>query len=739
MSRHSLTVPTHKLNHKCVGKEAICVFIEALTANGPLNEPHNGEETPEMVDCISNSKDSGRKNVTVPTVYSDIPAVERTRRPSPKDFLVVAFNFHVNALLESAPPSLLREKLIHFMEYDWHDIVKVLEGGEIDSVEDVKAHWRQIELLVGDTNDILLQEGALLLSLVLGETDLVSEFYASVEDMEMCISEGMRDKSLPNVVRSLLPKFKTSLIQCRKEAQKVLESGMQGDKRTDALVSQRKKLFTQFEAFVNQTPQSRYRELFKRQCYKVLMSLQNCQRSPLKAPQLAAFSLSLRAVAANTGDSNLFGKLFHVIYTTLRDANESPTRQIASILAAQCNEILSQHGHLLSPLVIEVLKTQGKAAVEYIAESVSERSAPESEGWLSQLVDAVSSAVHEWWVKPVEGKDLPAAEGPVTAFEIIASVDPALAGTIDDFLKFVRAILVGVPLKAQQPVALQCLLESELHIVDHLKKNCEGATKGELEMEIKREFTKHVNSLWPSIVENLDPEISKALNKKYAETFKTLTRTTVLESLIRRVGKLTLDPRVQALASFVIMLNSFVSGVEGLSHTRSLSRGIWRKALCPTFTKGENSFYYLRSLSLADAEVNTCMERGSETEQILQIWRDLYTEESLCLSRMNRTQATVNYDTAPPTRFRLPTDLDIDCTESFMKRLINFHDETIIQHCQLGRTEDSPKTWIFPTSNHPSGSFITVRRMERKSLQLIPNSTQHKPHSCSVDGLSTHS
>eukprot|EP01053_Blabericola_migrator_P006952 Blabericola_migrator_1__6951@NODE_3520_length_1711_cov_9_330292_g819_i5_p1_GENE_NODE_3520_length_1711_cov_9_330292_g819_i5NODE_3520_length_1711_cov_9_330292_g819_i5_p1_ORF_typecomplete_len303_score54_07_NODE_3520_length_1711_cov_9_330292_g819_i51501058 len=275
---------------------------------------------------------------------------------------------------------------------------------------------------------------------------------------------------------------------------------MQGDKRTEALVTQHKKLFTQFEAFLNQTPQSRYRDLFKRQGYKCLMSLQNCQRSPLKAPELAAFSKSLRAVAANTGDSKLFGKLFHVIYTTLRDANQSPTPQVASLLTAQCNEILSQHGHLLSPVVIEVLKLQGEAAVKCISESgcVSERSASMSNGWLSSLVDAAAGIVHKWWGECADDEeDSTTYEGPVTATEVIASVDPALAGTIDHFLKYVRASLVNAPLKAQQHIALQRFLQSEHHIVESLKRRCKDATKSEMETEIKQKFISHVNSCLP--------------------------------------------------------------------------------------------------------------------------------------------------------------------------------------------------------------------------------------------------
>eukprot|EP01053_Blabericola_migrator_P005734 Blabericola_migrator_1__5733@NODE_2907_length_2216_cov_5_424383_g1826_i0_p1_GENE_NODE_2907_length_2216_cov_5_424383_g1826_i0NODE_2907_length_2216_cov_5_424383_g1826_i0_p1_ORF_typecomplete_len430_score51_06GIIM/PF08388_11/3_1GIIM/PF08388_11/2_9e02Pkip1/PF06878_11/8_4e03Pkip1/PF06878_11/0_24NADH_dehy_S2_C/PF06444_11/6_1e03NADH_dehy_S2_C/PF06444_11/0_57DUF4294/PF14127_6/4_4e03DUF4294/PF14127_6/1_9e03DUF4294/PF14127_6/0_47_NODE_2907_length_2216_cov_5_424383_g1826_i07172006 len=410
---------------------------------------------------------------------------------------------------------------------------------------------------------------------------------------------------------------------------------MQRDKRTTALVTQQKKLFAQFEAFVDQTPQSRYRDFFKRQGHKCLMSLQNCQRSPLRAPGLAAFSRSLKAIAANTGDLDLFGKLFHVIYTTLRDADKSPTPQTASVLAAQCNEILSQHKHLLSPLVIEILKVQGEAAYKCVTESVTERSVSISDGWLPQLVESVSNLVHKWWGADVDEQGLPAKQGPVTASEIIASVNPALAGTIGYFLKFIQAVLVDVPLGPQQLSALQRLLQTELHIVGHLKKTGEDATKSEMERYIKQEFISHVDSLWPFIINYSNADISKALNKKYTDTFKTLTQTSVLSSLIQRVTKLTCDRRVQALTSFVMMLNSSVRGVGGFTCWAEIESGwdkvgfacearvdqtLWETVICPVlFPNGSNSlnFWRYQYLPSTPMDVYTCTSIGSLTDQIL--------------------------------------------------------------------------------------------------------------------------
>eukprot|EP01053_Blabericola_migrator_P012515 Blabericola_migrator_1__12514@NODE_792_length_6486_cov_25_403022_g561_i0_p4_GENE_NODE_792_length_6486_cov_25_403022_g561_i0NODE_792_length_6486_cov_25_403022_g561_i0_p4_ORF_typecomplete_len138_score26_33_NODE_792_length_6486_cov_25_403022_g561_i0132545 len=90
----------------------------------------------------------------------EIASKDTERLPS-KDSLVASSNLHIDALLESAPPSPLEEKLTHFVEYDWHDIEKLLEGGEIDSVETSD--------LIGDKLSYLWEthEGAVLLSLVL--------------------------------------------------------------------------------------------------------------------------------------------------------------------------------------------------------------------------------------------------------------------------------------------------------------------------------------------------------------------------------------------------------------------------------------------------------------------------------------------------------------------------------------------------------------------------------------------
>eukprot|EP01053_Blabericola_migrator_P004031 Blabericola_migrator_1__4030@NODE_2226_length_3096_cov_10_601519_g1402_i0_p1_GENE_NODE_2226_length_3096_cov_10_601519_g1402_i0NODE_2226_length_3096_cov_10_601519_g1402_i0_p1_ORF_typecomplete_len265_score35_81SesA/PF17107_5/0_18_NODE_2226_length_3096_cov_10_601519_g1402_i013962190 len=237
-----------------------------------------------------------------------------------------------------------------------------------------------------------------------------------------------------------------------------------------------------------------------------------------KSPRIGGFLQipqgSSGAVAASTGDSELFGKLFHVIFTTLRDTDESPTPHFASLQAAQCNEILSQHGHLLSPLVAEILKAQGEAAYKCVTESVADRSVSISEGWLSALVETVSNLVHEWWGLSEAGEEgLPARQGPVTASEVIASVNPALAGTIGHFLRSVRAALVDIPLDTQQHVALQRLFQSEHSIVDPLKRTCKSTTKSEMETKIKRNFISRVNSLWPPLSKVLIPKSPKLLTR----------------------------------------------------------------------------------------------------------------------------------------------------------------------------------------------------------------------------------
>eukprot|EP01053_Blabericola_migrator_P004032 Blabericola_migrator_1__4031@NODE_2226_length_3096_cov_10_601519_g1402_i0_p3_GENE_NODE_2226_length_3096_cov_10_601519_g1402_i0NODE_2226_length_3096_cov_10_601519_g1402_i0_p3_ORF_typecomplete_len133_score26_75_NODE_2226_length_3096_cov_10_601519_g1402_i021832581 len=114
----------------------------------------------------------------------------------------------------------------------------------------LKSYWKVARSILWETQMIYFCKW------VLGETDLASEFYANVEGMELCILDGMRDKSLPDKVKSLLPKFKARVLQCRNEVQKVLESGMQGDKRTEALVTQREKLFAQVKTLLDQTPQA---------------------------------------------------------------------------------------------------------------------------------------------------------------------------------------------------------------------------------------------------------------------------------------------------------------------------------------------------------------------------------------------------------------------------------------------------------------------------------------------------
>eukprot|EP01053_Blabericola_migrator_P004415 Blabericola_migrator_1__4414@NODE_2369_length_2866_cov_13_314041_g1484_i0_p1_GENE_NODE_2369_length_2866_cov_13_314041_g1484_i0NODE_2369_length_2866_cov_13_314041_g1484_i0_p1_ORF_typecomplete_len851_score132_11Lactate_perm/PF02652_14/0_064Trns_repr_metal/PF02583_17/0_24_NODE_2369_length_2866_cov_13_314041_g1484_i01652717 len=553
--------------------------------------------------------------------------------------------------------------------------------------------------------------------------------------MEMCILEGMRDESLPGEVKSLLLRFNTELLQRRNEVQKVLESGMQGDKRTDALVTQRKKLFTQFEAFVNQTPQSRYRDLFKRQGYKCLMSLQNCQRSPMKAPEIAAFSRSLGAIAANIGDSALFGKLFHVIYTTLRDVNESPTPQVASLLADQCNEILSQHGHLLSPLVAKILKAQGEAAVKRVSESASE-----SRGWLSQLVGTLSNLVHRSWGANVDG-DSQAGQRPLTAskvtpFEIIASVDPALAGTISHFLKFVQAVLADVPLEKEQYVAFQCLLDSELYIADQLKKLPKDATRSDFETEIKQKFISRVNLVWPAVINNLRPEVLNALNEKYTDTFKILTQTSALRSLIQRVKKLTLDRRVQALVSFVF-LSSLINGVEGAPIPEAaeaadyaltkVTQQEWDGFACHLFEVGYNTvFYWTRSRG--PTELFACMKSPTSIlDKATQLWRSFQTGQPQCVpGKYVQKKGSIIFDhngKADPDPPLKVSDIDLNCKDSFKMKLKSFASETPYFYCRWAKTEGSPEKWQVPISSHPHHPFTYCVNPNAKVLDVV-----HKYH-----------
>eukprot|EP01053_Blabericola_migrator_P006018 Blabericola_migrator_1__6017@NODE_3030_length_2101_cov_7_520649_g1895_i0_p1_GENE_NODE_3030_length_2101_cov_7_520649_g1895_i0NODE_3030_length_2101_cov_7_520649_g1895_i0_p1_ORF_typecomplete_len191_score33_99_NODE_3030_length_2101_cov_7_520649_g1895_i013361908 len=112
-----------------------------------------------------------------------------------------------------------------------------------------------------------------------------------------------------------------------------------------------------------------------------------------------------------------------------------------------------------------------------------------------------------------------------------------------------------------------------------------------METEIKQKFISCANSLWPLLTENLEPKVSRTLNEKYAETFKMLTQTRTLMSLFQRVKRLTLDRKVQALISYLFVLNSFISGVgETWPDLNLKGRGL-DMTCAKSFRKGLRDFH----------------------------------------------------------------------------------------------------------------------------------------------------
>eukprot|EP01053_Blabericola_migrator_P002627 Blabericola_migrator_1__2626@NODE_1742_length_3882_cov_128_785583_g799_i3_p1_GENE_NODE_1742_length_3882_cov_128_785583_g799_i3NODE_1742_length_3882_cov_128_785583_g799_i3_p1_ORF_typecomplete_len715_score95_50Flu_NS1/PF00600_19/0_18_NODE_1742_length_3882_cov_128_785583_g799_i316333777 len=694
MSSRNLRVPVHKSNHKCLGTVAICAIIGSLSANGPHVECHAEEsKNPLLVTLTSNS--GGRENASKPINLGAPQSVTNTTLPPLESPIIKTFTLHMDMLLESSD-SLLKTKLLNFKENVWPKVESILQGGEIDSVEDIKSHWRQFELLLKDTNDAFLQEGALVLTLVMGETELASEFDANVEGMEMCISDRIRKESLPKRTKSLLLEIRNELLQGRKEVQKILKSEVQDDKRIEALKTRCETLLAQFKALVDQTPQSRSQDILKRQGFRCLMSLQECHLPPVNTPEIVAFSKSLKAIAANTSEFGLFNNLFRVIHT-LRDADKSPTPQIASLLATQCSEILSQHGHLLSPLVVEVLKAQGEVAIKHVSAAASggpgrPASEPpfiESGGWMAQLVDTVSDFVHEhWgagWDESIDAEGTPQAEGgPSTAFDFIASVNPALAGTMKDFMTSVQVELVGVPLKGPQLLALQRLLRSELYIVNQLKKSCQGATRSESEMKIREMFTTHVDLLWPFLTDDLDPKVCKALKEKRTRTFTTLNQTSTLWSLIEKAKKLTSDPRVLAVCS-VILLSKYFSGAEGASIPDTsvdtsnyslikVTQNDWKYLVCPVLNLGRNTmdYWYEPIGEHGQRYLYMCVNKTSRmADKVMQLWRDMRNGQSLCTSdTYKRAESTFQVDFAYQPQIPVPfVPIDFSCSDVMRKRL----------------------------------------------------------------------
>eukprot|EP01053_Blabericola_migrator_P002772 Blabericola_migrator_1__2771@NODE_1791_length_3787_cov_7_574462_g1155_i0_p1_GENE_NODE_1791_length_3787_cov_7_574462_g1155_i0NODE_1791_length_3787_cov_7_574462_g1155_i0_p1_ORF_typecomplete_len387_score57_95FUSC/PF04632_12/0_094_NODE_1791_length_3787_cov_7_574462_g1155_i012462406 len=379
MSSHSLKVQAHKLNLDCMSTVAFCAIISNPNLSGSLIDLHqSGGNAVKDTDKIIAGNNAIRVNMLDVSL-----AIKDTTCPSSIDSVATAFVLRMKGLYESMPPCLLKEKLLHFMEHDWHDI-----GGNAKCIEVIKSHWREIKVLVGDTDDLFLQEGIVLLSLIMGKTDPVSEFYASVEDTKMFIMDGIHNVLLPDEVKILLSVFQNGLIQWRNDLEKIFKGRMRADKLTRALMTQRLRLFAQITAFEDLTPHSRFQDMFKRQGYRCLISLQECQLPPLKNPDIESFSRSLRAIARHVGNLEFANRLFHVIHTTLKHADKSPTPEVASLLATQCNELFSQHEHLVSPVVLELLKAQGEAVLKRVFESAFER--PESHGWRVRLANLVS-------------------------------------------------------------------------------------------------------------------------------------------------------------------------------------------------------------------------------------------------------------------------------------------------------------------------------------------------------------
>eukprot|EP01053_Blabericola_migrator_P003642 Blabericola_migrator_1__3641@NODE_2090_length_3291_cov_375_171216_g799_i5_p1_GENE_NODE_2090_length_3291_cov_375_171216_g799_i5NODE_2090_length_3291_cov_375_171216_g799_i5_p1_ORF_typecomplete_len901_score136_14_NODE_2090_length_3291_cov_375_171216_g799_i52602704 len=504
---------------------------------------------------------------------------------------------------------------------------------------------------------------------------------------------------------------------------------MQGNVRIKAFKTRCETLLAQFKALVDQIPQSRPRDIFKRQGFKCLMSLQECHLPPLITPEVVAFSKSLKAIAANTGEFELFDQLFRVISTTLRDADNSPTPQIASLLAAQCNEILSNHGHLLSPVVVNILKAQGEAAFKRVSEAASEdigRPASrkpfiESEGWMAQLVDTVSDFVHKRWGasedESIDAEGIPQVQGgPSTAFDFIASVNPALAGTMKDFMTSVQVELVGVPLKGPQLLALQRLLRSELYIVNQLKKSCQGATRSESEMKIREMFTTHVDLLWPFLTDDLDPKVCKALKEKRTRTFTTLNQTSTLWSLIEKAKKLTSDPRVLAVCS-VILLSKYFSGAEGASIPDTsvdtsnyslikVTQNDWKYLVCPVLNLGRNTmdYWYEPIGEHGPRQLYMCVDKSSRmADKVVQIWRDMRKNQSLCTSDIyKRAESTFQVNSAYQSQIPVPLPIDFDCSEVMRKELRRVDDSIGELYCPLGE-----QSWQVPVNIDPEGYPFT--------------------------------
>eukprot|EP01053_Blabericola_migrator_P003998 Blabericola_migrator_1__3997@NODE_2211_length_3118_cov_24_631924_g1392_i0_p1_GENE_NODE_2211_length_3118_cov_24_631924_g1392_i0NODE_2211_length_3118_cov_24_631924_g1392_i0_p1_ORF_typecomplete_len565_score70_89Spindle_Spc25/PF08234_12/2_5Spindle_Spc25/PF08234_12/6e02PRIMA1/PF16101_5/1_2PRIMA1/PF16101_5/5e03_NODE_2211_length_3118_cov_24_631924_g1392_i014243079 len=277
------------------------------------------------------------------------------------------------------------------------------------------------------------------------------------------------------------------------------------------------------------------------------------------------------------------------------------------------------------------------------------------------------------------------------------------------FLESVRAGLIGVPLKKPNAVALQRLLRTEFDIINELKSRFKGKAKSESETKIREIFTNRLDSLWPSITDGLDSRVRAALDKKYAETVASLNQTSTLWSLVRSVRKLTPDPRVLAVCSYVI-LNNLFRGAKGApipdKSNYSLVKvtpDVWKSLVCPVLDCGVTHLDYWFRTDATDGkrEIYACIDEASRmADKVLQVWRD-YRGHSPCQSETH-TRGQLKLDsTSPAPANSNGTSYDFSCREVMQKRLRRFDSEFSKLYCDM--VEE--RKWAIQASHHPDGLF----------------------------------
>eukprot|EP01053_Blabericola_migrator_P012818 Blabericola_migrator_1__12817@NODE_827_length_6365_cov_67_528739_g584_i0_p1_GENE_NODE_827_length_6365_cov_67_528739_g584_i0NODE_827_length_6365_cov_67_528739_g584_i0_p1_ORF_typecomplete_len384_score62_38DUF2786/PF10979_8/0_14_NODE_827_length_6365_cov_67_528739_g584_i015132664 len=374
MSPRSLRLPARNINLKYVGLGALCAILNNPSIGGSQIDPNQTEEN-----AVKDSDGDIAGENTIPLTLRDVwPAAKDRVCPPSKDSLAAAFVLHVSAILESMPPCPLEKELSKFMQADWPDIEQLLDGRQSNFTKAVKTQWKAVEFTMGDADDILLQEGALLLSLVMGKTDPLFELNLNVEALTVYIRDGLCDPSLPLEVKSLLRAFECKLIQCRSEVFAILHIfNLEGEQRKIALRKKRVELFVQLQHLVKNIPPGHFQNWFERQGFKCLISLRECQLPPLHTPEIEVFSRSLRAIAGNVADMNFAGMLFQTIHATLEKADKSPTPEVASLFAAQCNDLIARYERFLSCEVLAILKLQGEAVLKHIFDANQKSRGPD--------------------------------------------------------------------------------------------------------------------------------------------------------------------------------------------------------------------------------------------------------------------------------------------------------------------------------------------------------------------------